>query len=95
MGSLALNRAQFNTRRRVTRDSMPSLQAVAHEVTLIAMLYVINRSDGTHFRPAWDIDPDYAHGLRRAAEVGVELLAYRSDISPSGINLVERLEACC
>ncbi len=42
--------------------------------------------------PAWDIDPNYSSTLQEAVRLGVEVLAYRSSISPDSITLVERLE---
>lgn len=54
-----------------------------------AMLYLVQRSDGTHFRPAADIDPAYAEALRRAHQNGVEILAYRADVTPAAITLAE------
>ena len=38
---------------------------------------------------AEDIDPDYADELRRSIEAGVQTLAYRADVSPQGITVVE------
>jgi sugar fermentation stimulation protein A len=53
------------------------------------ILFVIQRSDGTTFAPADDIDPTYGELLREAASSGVEVLAYRADVEPTGIDLVE------
>ncbi|MCF7849079.1 MAG: DNA/RNA nuclease SfsA [Kiritimatiellales bacterium] len=52
------------------------------------MLFVIQRPDGTAFRAAEEIDPDYAAALKNAAENGVELLAWRADVSPDELRLV-------
>ena len=51
------------------------------------MLYVVQRSDGTIFRPAADIDPAYAAKLKEASDHGVEILAYLADVQPEGITL--------
>lgn len=51
------------------------------------MLYVIQRPDGSSFRPAFEIDPDYADALHQAVSRGVEVLAYRADVSPERIEL--------
>lgn len=51
------------------------------------MLFVIPRSDGTTFRAAHEIDPEYAKALKKAAAAGVELLAWEGDISPASIVL--------
>jgi len=53
-----------------------------------AILFVIQRSDGSGFRPAAGIDPEYAHLLERAAAAGVTVLAWRAEVSPSGVRLV-------
>lgn len=55
------------------------------------MVYLVNRTDGGFFRPAWEKDPAYAEGLRRAADSGVEILAVRAEIEPPGVRLGEAL----
>jgi sugar fermentation stimulation protein A len=50
-----------------------------------AMLFVVQRPDGRAFRPADHIDPVYGQGLRAAREAGVEILAYRADVTPERI----------
>ena len=57
-----------------------------------AMLYVIPRSDGTGFRAAHEIDPAYAEALSTAVSAGVELYAWRADVSPEEIRLVEPVD---
>ena len=54
-----------------------------------ALLLVIQRSDGSHFVPAEDIDPAWAAALRTAHAAGVEVLAWRAEVLPEGIGLVE------
>ena len=56
------------------------------------MLYAIQRSDGTLFKPARHIDPDYAKALKEVNNQGVEILAYRADINPDAITLKHPLE---
>ncbi len=55
------------------------------------MFYLIQRSDGQGFTTADDIDPTYGKELRRAVDAGVEVLAYRADVSPVEIRVVERI----
>lgn len=50
-----------------------------------AMLFLVQRPDGRTFRPADDIDPEYGKALRAAREAGVEILAYRADVSPDRV----------
>lgn len=51
------------------------------------MLYVVQRADGMSFAPADPIDPAYGDGLREAVAAGVEVLAYRADVTTGEIRL--------
>lgn len=53
------------------------------------MVYCAQRNDAREVRPADDIDPDYGRAMRRAAEAGVELLAYRCRLSTGEITVAE------
>jgi len=55
------------------------------------MLYLIQRSDGHGFTVADGIDPAYGEELRRAVAQGVEILAYRAEVRPEEIRVVERV----
>ncbi len=55
------------------------------------MVFSCNRSEVQRMRPADEIDPTYGKTLREAAAAGVELLAYRSEISPKGMWLRKRI----
>ncbi len=59
-----------------------------------AMLFVVQRADGTCFTPAADVDPTYATALVDAAADGVEVLAYLANVSPGHIELAARLPLC-
>lgn len=56
-----------------------------------ALLFVVNRQDGSFFRPAAERDPAYDRALVRGAAAGVELLAYRVCIDPPEATLGDRL----
>lgn len=56
-----------------------------------ALFYLVQRPDAECFGPADYIDPAYAEGFRRALRAGVEVWAYRAEISPEGIDLGQRL----
>lgn len=56
------------------------------------MLFVIQRSDGTCFRAAPEVDPEYAATFAEAAAGGVEVLAYRASVSPAGVRLLGSVE---
>ncbi len=72
----------------VTERGLKHLEELSKIVTgggRAAMLYWVNRGDGNVVRPAREIDPDYANGLKKAAKKGVELYAIRAKISLRGI----------
>ena len=56
-----------------------------------AMLFAISRSDGSGFRIAKEIDPDYFQALEVAVSAGVEIHTWRAEISPEEIRLVKPL----
>lgn len=55
------------------------------------MFYVIQRSDVDIFAPAKEIDPDYANELKVAVENGVEVFVVWAKVTPTGIELMEKL----
>ncbi len=55
------------------------------------MLYVIQRSDGTIFKPAAHIDPEYAQTLKEAYKDGVEILPYLAEVNSHEIKLVKKI----
>jgi sugar fermentation stimulation protein A len=56
-----------------------------------AIVFVIQRADCKHFRPADEIDPEYGRWLRKAASAGVEILPYAAKVTPRGILLAEKI----
>ena len=58
------------------------------------VLFVVQRMDCRVFTPADDIDPAYGQSLREAARAGVEVLVWRAEVSPVGIELAEPLPVC-
>lgn len=76
----------------VTTRGRRHVRDLAHAVRRgdrAAILFVIQRSDGTAFTTADDIDPEYADELRRSVQAGVQALAYRAEVTPRAIELVE------
>ena len=51
------------------------------------LLFCASRSDATSVEPADDIDPVYGQTLRRAVHEGVEVLAYRTAITPEQVRM--------
>ena len=56
-----------------------------------AMLYLVQRPDGTCFAPADFIDPAYAALFYQALHAGVEMYPFRALVSPAGIDLGQLL----
>lgn len=52
-------------------------------------LFVVQRHDCTRLRPADDTDPVYGDALRAAHAAGVEILAYRCEVTPVGIAITD------
>ncbi len=53
------------------------LRKLVGEGNRSVILFAINRPEGSCFRPAWQVDPDYAGALKAAVKNGVELLPIR------------------
>lgn len=51
------------------------------------MLYIIQRSDCSFFRPAYEIDPEYSNLLKESFKNGIEVMAYKTDVSPEEIRI--------
>lgn len=66
---------------------LDELAARARRGSRAALLFCASRSDTQVVRPADEIDEVYGEALRRAVRAGVEVLAYRCDISVSGLTL--------
>jgi sugar fermentation stimulation protein A len=73
------------------RKHLRELERVVRQGCRGVMLFVVQRGDGSFFRPAWEVDPEYARALRRAARHGVEVLAYRALITPASAELRQPL----
>ena len=58
-------------------------------------LYCVQRGDVKEVRPADGIDHEYGQTLREAIAAGVEVLAYRAQVGPDEIRLVERIPVRC
>lgn len=70
---------------------LKELMALKKEGHRAVMLFVVQRQDVDHFRPAWAIDPAYSEGLLEASENGVEVLAYQCTMGPDEIFIQKKL----
>jgi sugar fermentation stimulation protein A len=61
------------------------LAALRRDGARAVLLFVVQRADCRSVEPADDIDPDYGAALREAAGAGVEVLALRARVAPTGI----------
>ena len=68
------------------------LRKIVEDGGRAVMLYVIQRSDGTIFKPANHIDPEYARVLKTVYKDGVEILPYLADVNPEGIRIIKKVE---
>ena len=55
------------------------------------LVFHVPRGDAEEVRPADAIDPEYGRTLRRAAAAGVEILAYRAQVTPDEVRIEHRL----
>ncbi len=69
------------------RKHLDELAATAKAGGRAVMLFLVNRADGQGFGPADHIDPVYGRRLREVTQQGVELLAYRTRITPGAMTV--------
>lgn len=67
------------------RKHCATLARLRGEGCRAVQLYVVQRGDCHQVEPAEDIDTRYAEALRDAARAGVEVLAVRARVSPTGL----------
>lgn len=73
------------------RKHLKTLIRVKHAGMRAVMLYVVQRTDVTHFGPARNIDPEYAIALDEAVDKGVEIFVAQAKVSPQGITFLRML----
>ena len=71
---------------------LKELTALVGQGQRAAMLYLVQRCDGSGFRPAHEIDPAYADGLQQAMAAGVEAYAYQTRTTRRGITVANRVD---
>jgi len=71
---------------------LKELTALVEQGYRAALVYCVQRADVSEVRPANEIDPAYCLALRLAVMTGVEVYAYRADISPHNIRLSTQIQ---
>lgn len=71
------------------------LMGVVKEGRRAVLCFCVQRGDVEKVRPADEIDPDYGKALRQALVSGVEAIAYRAQILPDDISLVNAVPVNC
>ncbi len=74
------------------RKHLRELMEIVDRGERAAMVYICQRADVDSFGPSDDIDPEYGELLRQAKTKGVEIYAYRCQVSPMEIVVDEELE---
>jgi sugar fermentation stimulation protein A len=67
------------------------LTSLVREGTRAMLFFCVQHTAAKAVGPADHIDPEYGRLLREAMAAGVQIVAYRADISPLGIELKHRL----
>ena len=82
----------------VTERGTKHLREMADEVAKgnrAVLFFCVQRGDVAEVRPADHIDPVYGQTLRQVLALGVEVLAYRAEVLPTGIRLLQALPVVC
>lgn len=73
------------------RRHLEELQALVRQGHEAWQIFVVQRTDATLFRPAAQVDPDYARELKKAHDRGVRLAVLQEIVRPPEITLAETL----
>jgi sugar fermentation stimulation protein A len=73
------------------RKHLRELASMVRAGDRAVLLFVVLRGDAEVVAPADSVDPEYGAELRRAAAAGVELMAWRGEVTVEGIALVKAL----
>ncbi len=73
------------------RKHLETLMQVKRQGLRAVMFYVIQRIDVRKFGTAKEIDPAYAHTLRKAYAAGVEIIPVQAAVSPENIEITREL----
>ncbi|MGS2723039.1 DNA/RNA nuclease SfsA [Porticoccus sp. GXU_MW_L64] len=80
-----------------TRGSkhLRELAAMVEQGQRAVLFYCVQHTGIERVMPADDIDPEYGKTLRQAVAAGVEVLAYRAELSADEIRLIEAIPFSC
>lgn len=73
------------------RKHLGELEKLAREGQCASVVFIAQRDDAMRFAPFKRIDPDFAAELRRVSELGVEVHAYRCDVSTEEVVIAEEI----
>ena len=73
------------------RRHLLELQRARREGHRAVIFFLVQRAEASAFSPADHIDPEYGRTLRQVAADGVEILAYRSIVTPEENRVGKRL----
>lgn len=73
------------------KKHLEELMGVVHAGERAVQFFFVNRDDVASFGPADAIDPAYCETLRRAAEAGVEVMAWSTRVTESDVRLARKL----
>ncbi len=71
------------------------LAGVVADGSRAVLCFSVQRQDVTEVRPADAIDPLYGRTLREALAAGVEILAYKAQVTPAAVRLRWRIPVVC
>lgn len=71
------------------------LQAIVEAGGSALQLFIVQRGDSVSFKPAVEIDPVYAAGLKAAVAAGVKVVALGCTLTAEGITVDRRLPVVC
>jgi sugar fermentation stimulation protein A len=69
------------------RKHVTALSKASDQGHRAAVVFVIQRPDAETFSPNWEADPAFCETLQKSATRGVEVFAYRCDVSRTRIEL--------
>lgn len=69
------------------RKHLEELMRLVDEGHEAELVFVVQRTDCARFQPAWEIDPEYAETLARAAAHGVRVSVWTVDVSADGFDV--------